>query len=210
VLRAALGITAVLDLRGVPVDFSKLTGGQIALLTAIGAVLAALVAGSFALVVAWVNGMYAVRIARKNSQREFYLKAFKPYFDIVENDMFLLQQLVTRTTNLKSQSVAEGRQMMGDAHAQLKWHQVAGLAVLLYRSKSIRTAGAQLHDAMDAWQASRRRFRAFNEHEEDDVDWMATNAGRELQSDIRLASHAYYSAAIAFRTACEAYIFKSL
>jgi hypothetical protein len=69
------------------IDFTKLTGGQIALLTSAGVVVASVVAALGAFIVAKVNARSARLLARVTAKREHYRVVAEPFLTRVEADV---------------------------------------------------------------------------------------------------------------------------
>jgi hypothetical protein len=76
------------------IDFAKLTAGQIAVLTAGATLVAAILGGTFALVVALVNTYSARRIARDNSRRDFRLKLLDPLVIALDREVTTCREVV--------------------------------------------------------------------------------------------------------------------
>jgi hypothetical protein len=82
------------------------TAADIALITVIGAIVAAVVGATGALAVAWVNARYARKMARDAARRELTAKWFQPYADKINERIVTCHKILTAMANLSV--LAEG------------------------------------------------------------------------------------------------------
>jgi hypothetical protein len=91
----------------VQIDFSALSGGQIALVTAIGALLAAVLAGTFGVVVALINAWSANRLARLTARRQYRLDTLRPWLESLDAEVRLVRDILTPMTDDRVHNVVE-------------------------------------------------------------------------------------------------------
>jgi hypothetical protein len=82
----------------VQIDFAALTGGQIALVTATAALVAAIVAGTFGIVVSLINAWSANRLARLNARRQFRLDSLNSWLNTLDSEVRMVRDVLTPLT----------------------------------------------------------------------------------------------------------------
>jgi hypothetical protein len=97
----------------VHIDLANLTAGQTAIITATASLMAAVLVGTFALVVALVNAWSARRMVRATSLREFRLKLFEPFMTTLSTDLYWLQQTSETFPGLSDQLLRDGLNLVG-------------------------------------------------------------------------------------------------
>ena len=191
------------------VDLTKLTPGQIAAVTAGATLLAAVLAGFFALVVSIVNAWSANRIARRNSKRDYMLKAFQPFFSCVENDMYLLREMAVALAEVvvPAEDWKAFRAVVYKANDRLKWPKLMAIAEVLPGDERVKGAALRLEKCVTLWEGERRN-----------LDDQAERAGKSLlpqrlvtEEHVKIweeLAEDYYDAAMKFREASENFIFR--
>lgn len=132
-------------------DLTSLTGPQAVLLTSVATLVAAFMAGAFAVIVATINAWNANRMASHNSERDYLLKLYQPYFDAMDNDAL---QLVECGVSLVMPNYPPAllHESLVQMRNKLQFDRLRpSEMVFTQRSQKLKTAAEPLTQALDSW-----------------------------------------------------------